>query len=85
MVACILCDVIKDAIASLLVLQPLADEDTGRRGVELAAPQHPVAMSHVVLEGSIVNFTTGVTAATQRMTVNKSSLCLRHGGLLDKL
>lgn len=63
--ASVLCDVIEDAVASLLVLQPLANEDAGGGGVELAAAQHAVAMSHAVLEGSIVNFTAGIPADTE--------------------
>lgn len=69
--ASVLCDVIEDAVASLLVLQPLANEDAGGGGVELAAAQHAVAVSHAVLEGSIVNFTAGIPADTRRRVILK--------------
>lgn len=58
----VLGDIVKDSVACLLVLQPLANEDAGGRGVELAAAQHAVSMPHAVLEGSVVNLTGGVSA-----------------------
>lgn len=74
--ASVLCDVIKDAVASLLVLQPLANEDAGGGGVELAAAQHTVAVSHAVLEGSIVNFTAGIPADTRRVILKLNPLSI---------
>lgn len=58
----VLCDVIKDAVAGLLVLKPLADEDAGGGGVELAAAQHAVTVTHAVLEGPVINFPAGIPA-----------------------
>lgn len=58
----LLCDVVEDSVARLLVLQPLADEDAGRGGVQLAAAQHAVAVAHAVLEGPIVNLSAGIPA-----------------------
>lgn len=58
----LLCDVVEHAVAGLLVLQPLADEDAGGGGVELAAAQHAVSVSHAVLEGSVVNLPAGIAA-----------------------
>ena len=66
MLLSVLCDIVEDSIARLLVLQPLADEHTGGRGVELAAAQHAVAVSHAVLEGSVVNLTAGIPAHRQK-------------------
>lgn len=65
----VLCDIIEDSIAGLLVLQPLANEDTGGGSVELATAQHAVAVSHAVLEGSIVNFTAGIPADRRRRVI----------------
>lgn len=65
----ILCDIIKDPIAGFLVQQPLANENTGRRGVEFATAQHTVAVSHAILERSIVNFTAGISAHRWRMVL----------------
>ena len=59
----VLCDVIEDSVARLLVLQPLADEDARGGGVEAAAAQHAVAVPHPILEGSVVNFAAGVPAS----------------------
>lgn len=58
----VLCDIIEDAVAGLLVLQPLADEDAGGGGIELAAAQHAVTVTHAVLEGPVVNFPAGIPA-----------------------
>lgn len=43
-------------------MDPLADEDAGGRGVELAAAEHAVAVPHAVLEGSVVNLAAGIPA-----------------------
>ena len=58
----VLCDIVKDSVAGLLVLQPLACEDAGGGRVEFAAAQHAMAVSHPILEGAIVNLTTGIPA-----------------------
>lgn len=57
-----LCDVIKHSVASLLVVQPLANEDAGGGGVELAAPQHAMAVTHVILKRPLVHFSCGIPA-----------------------
>lgn len=55
-------DVIKHAVARLLVVHPLADEDAGGGGVQRAAAQHPVTVAHVVLERALVQLTCGIPA-----------------------
>lgn len=60
--ASVLCDIVKNSISSLLVLQPLSDEDTGTGSVKLAGALHAVAVTHPVLEGTVINFTVGVPA-----------------------
>lgn len=60
MAVSILGDIIEHSVTSPLVVQPLADEDAGRRGVELAAAQHAVAVPHAVLEGSLVHLAAGI-------------------------
>lgn len=65
----VLRDVVEDAVARLLVLQPLADEDAGRGRVELAAAEHAVPVPHAVLEGSIVDFSAGIPVEKTRSAV----------------
>ncbi len=87
-IASVLCDIIEDSVAGLLVLQPLANEDTGGGGVELATAQHAVTVSHAVLEGSVVNLTAGVPADRRRrvnlflQTTNQQLCVLPHSSLL---
>lgn len=60
----ILGDVIKDSVSSFLVLQPLANKNAGRRGVEFAAAEHTVTVAHVVLEGSIIDLPASISTHT---------------------
>lgn len=62
-----LSDIVEDSVAGLLVLQPLANKNTGGGGVEFAAAQHAVSVSHAVLEQSVVNLPAGVPADRWRM------------------
>lgn len=69
----ILCDVIKDPVSCFLVLQPLADEDAGGGRVVLPAAQHAVAVSHAVLEGPVVDLTTGIPEVKHRRSLSQDA------------
>lgn len=62
----ILGDVIKHSVARLLVIQPMANEDTRRRGVELATLQHSMAVPCAILERAVVHLSTGISALTEK-------------------